>query len=162
MLHFLPFIRSSVMKASAALCLNIYMQLQKQNCLDWLAMCWFAKHQKRQQSKKLIKVLRYLWETLKQLFLSFLRLKINFLSLKVNLNFLSLKVNFCRFLNCWFTKDELLQMYFSGMLPVFEEIDCFLGCFPHISSFCVLPPNIPGPGPSRLAENIRRNELYEK
>ena len=36
--------------------------------------------------------------------------------------FQSLKrVNFCRLSTCWFTKDELLQVYFSGVLPIFEE-----------------------------------------
>ena len=48
--------------------------------------------------------------------------------------FQSLKrVNFCRLSTCWFTKDELLQMYFSGILPIFEE-----HLYQETPFFCVL------------------------
>ena len=31
------------------------------------------------------------------------------------------RVNFCRLSACWFTKDEHVQMYFSGILPILKE-----------------------------------------
>ena len=85
--------------------------------------------------------------------------------------------NSCRLSICCFTKDRLLQMYFSGISLVFKEClfqeksffcvflqnrSLVLVCFPHISPFYVLPPNIPRSGPSQRAENMRRNGLYKK
>ena len=62
---------------------------------------------------------------------------------------------------CLFSKNTYIKEQLSS---VFCELNCslHLGCFLHISRFCVLPPKIPISGPSRLTENMRRNALCEK
>ena len=50
----------------------------------------------------------------------------------INFNF-NFQLNLCRFSTCWFTNDELLQMYFSGILSIFEE-----HLYQETPFFCVL------------------------
>ena len=57
---------------------------------------------------------------------------INFIFEKFLFSFLCFN-DITRLSTSWFTKDEFLQMYFSGLLPVFKE-----HLYQDTPSFCVL------------------------